>query len=251
MTAGKSNGLVPTSTVAQARVMIYQPTQRPRYKNGEWIATSFGRCNVSGRLGQRHCDLVESILFCAEKRRDLEDGGVELLVDPAQVRLKLSDSRYSMTQINKLLVELRAATVIIETPELAKTGDRILGGLIDHVIPSPMTRYDPLTKGERHLWKVRLGIGLVLLVQHDLHLYYDPAPIARLQHGISQAVARHILTHKVEPRGGWNVDTLIKAVAGDVAGKAKWNARARLKEDAESLAAMGIEIDGDKVRKKV
>lgn len=247
MTTG--NTVVPTSTVAQARVMLYQPSQRPRMREGEWFETSFGRCKVSGRLGQRHCDLVESMLFCAEKRRDLSDGGVELLVDPAQVRLKLSDSRYSMTQIEKLLVELRAATILIETPELAKTGEKIIGGIIDHVVPSPMTRRDPLTGGERHLWKVRLGVALVLLLQHDLHLYYDPAPIARLQHGISQAVARHILTHKIEPRGGWHMNTVIEAVAGNVSGNKKWNARNRLREDAHALAELGIKVEGERLRK--
>ncbi|GJA52577.1 hypothetical protein KAM347_43680 [Aeromonas caviae] len=38
------------------------------------------------------------------------------------------------------------------------------------------------------MWRVRLGMALVMLLERDLSLYYDPAPIARLQYGISQAV---------------------------------------------------------------
>lgn len=241
------NAVTPTSTSAQARVMLYQPSQRPRLRESDWTDTSFGRCRVTGRLGQRHADIVEAILYCAERRRDVSDGGVELLVDPARVRKTLSDSRYSFTQIEKLLTELRAATITIETPQFDFP---IIGGLIDHVIPSPMTRLDPLTRGERNLWRVRLGVALVMLLEHDLSLYYDPAPIARLQHGISQAVARHVMSHKFEPTGGWYLDTVIVAVAGAVQSKAMRDARYRLREDATELKALGLILDGVRVKKK-
>jgi hypothetical protein len=162
------------------------------------------------------------------------------------VRKTLSDSRYSFTQIEKLLAELRAATIIIETPQFDFP---IIGGLIDHVIPSPMTRPDPLTGGARNLWRVRLGIALVMLLEHDLSLYYDPAPIARLQHGISQAVARHVLSHKVVPTGGWYLDTVIVAVAGQASSQDMRNARRRLKEEAEDLRGIGLVLDGDRIKK--
>lgn len=247
-----SNGniVAPTTTCMQARVMLYQASQRPRERQGDWITTPFGRCRVTGRLGQRHADLVESILRNAEKRREVQDGGIELLVDPAHVRKTISDNRYSATQINKLLAELRAATIEIETPGLMRVSDRIIGGLIDHVIPSPMTRRDPLTGGERALWRVRLGVALVMLMEHDLSLYYDPTPIARLTHGISQAVARHALTHKRVPPGGWWIDTLIEAVLGPVTKSQDLrNARRRLKEDTEGLREIGFELDGNRIRR--
>lgn len=241
------NSTTATSTIAMARVMLYQPSQRPQHREGDWTDTSFGRCRVVGRLGQRHADTVEAVLYCAERKRPVSDGGVELLVDPARVRKTISDSGYSFTQIEKLFVELRTATIIIETPQFDFP---IIGGLIDHVIPSSKTRPDPLTGGERNLWRVRLGVALVMLLEHDLSLFYDPAPIARLQHGISQAVARHVLSHKVEPTGGWYLDTLIVAVAGTVPNKAMRDARFRLREDTEKLKVLGLVIDGIRVRRK-
>jgi len=238
------NRVAPTSTALQARVMIYQPSQRPQERAGQWMETDFGRCRVTGRLGQRHADIVESLLYVAERRREISDGGVELLVDPAKLRRTLSDHQYSHDRIKKLLRDLRAATVEIVTPELEQSGDSIIGGLIDHVIPSSMTRRDPLTGGERHLWRVRLGIALVMLMERDLSLYYPPAPIARLQYGISQAVARHVLTHKNNPVGGWYLDTLIRAVCGIAVSSMKVrNYRRRVKEDAGGLTEIGIEID--------
>ncbi|MFC8752886.1 ABC transporter ATPase [Pseudomonas oryzihabitans] len=242
MTIG--NQVAPTSTALQARVMIYQPSQRPRERVGQWMDTSFGRCRVSGRLGQRHADIVESILYVAERRREISDGGIELLIDPAKLRRILSDHQYSHDHIKKLLIDLRAATVEIVTPELELSGERIIGGLIDHVIPSSMTRRDPLTGGIRHLWRVRLGVALVMLLDRDLSLYYSPGPIARLQHGISQALARHVLTHKQSPAGGWHLDTLIRAVGGrEVHQMMLRNYRRRLREDAGGLAKIGIELD--------
>ncbi|TRX76399.1 ABC transporter ATPase [Pseudomonas mangiferae] len=249
MTIG--NQVAPTSTALQARVMIYQPSQRPRERVGDWMDTSFGRCRVTGRLGQRHADIVESILYIAERRREISDGGIELLIDPAKLRRILSNHQYSHDRIKKLLIDLRAATVEIVTPELELSGESIIGGLIDHVIPSPMTRRDPLTSGVRHLWRVRLGVALVMLLERDLSLYYPPAPIARLQHGISQALARHVLTHKQNPSGGWHLDTLIRAVGGrGVHSMMLRNYRRRLREDAAGLAEIGIELDAsDRVKR--
>lgn len=246
MTGKSGNKVVATSTVLQARVMVYQPSQRPIESTGEWMSTSFGRCRVNGRLGQRHADIVESMLYIAEKRRDIEDGGIELLVDPAYLRRMLSDSQYSYDRIKKLLIELRSATIEIVTPEMEASGDLIIGGLIDHVIPSSKKRYDPLTGGERNLWRVRLGVALVMLLERDLSLHYTPAPIARLQHGVSQAVARHVLSHKHHPAGGWHLDTLIRAVCGeDASSKEMRNGRYRVKADAVGLESLGIEITAE------
>ncbi|EKO3571500.1 ABC transporter ATPase [Vibrio metschnikovii] len=244
MTTG--NKVTPTSTVLQARVMIYQPSRKPLRRKGEWMDTRFGRCRVTGRLGQRHADIVESMLYVAERRRDISDGGVELLVDPAKLRRMLSERQYSDDRLKKLVCELRSATVEIVTPELELTGDRIIGGLVDHVVPSPMTRYNPLTRGKRNLWRVRLGVALVMLLEQDLSLYYEPTPIARLQYGISQAVARYVLTHKHDPIGGWHLDTLIKAVSGDeVSSKTINNHRTRIRKDIDRLRCIGIEIDAE------
>jgi len=243
------NEVAPTSTALQARVLLYQPSQRPTTQRGEWTETAFGRCRVTGRLGQRHADLVETMLYVAEKRRDVEDGGVELLVDPAKLRRTLSDNQYTLNRIQSLLAELRAAVVEIETQEMAATGDRIIGGLIDHVIPSIKTRRNPLTGKDRNLWRVRLGVALVMLLNRDLSLYYSPGPIARLKHGVSQAVARHVLTHKQEPSGGWYMDTLIRAVSGETANSQTIrNGRRRLKDDAENLLELSIQIDGERVK---
>lgn len=239
-------GSIPTSTTALVRVALFQPSQRPRVMKGDWLETSFGRCKVTGRLGQRHADVLDAILYRTERQRLMADGGIELLVDPAKVRKTLSESRYSHTQLEKLLTELRATTVVIEMPQLDFP---IIGGLIDHVVPSSKARPNPLTGGERCLWRVRLGVVLVLLLQHDIKLYYDPAPIARLEHGISQAVARHVLSHATVPIGGWYMDTLIVAVSGPLSSQGMRDARRWLRRETDSLRKIGLVLDSDRIKR--
>jgi biotin operon repressor len=184
---------------------------------------------------------MDAILYCAERRREV-GGGIELLVDPAWVRATMSDGRYSLEQVWKLIEELREATVEIKSERV-----HALGGLLDHVTRTEMTRRNPLDGAERHLWTVRLGLPFCELIKHDFALYYDPSPIARLGHGISQALARHVLTHKRAPAGGWYLDGLIKAVAGELVGQQLADARFRVRADADGLAAAGIRIEGNRV----
>ncbi|MDA8253897.1 MAG: ABC transporter ATPase [Rhodospirillales bacterium] len=206
---------------------------------------------MSGRLGQRHADVVEAICATALARREIEDGGIELLVDPHQVRRAVSGGRgqYSSEQLHVLLADLRGAVVEIETPELAAQGQRIIGGLLDHWIPSSRSVADPLTGSTRQLWRVRLGVALAALIRADAAIWRDPAPIAALRSGVSQAVARHVLTHSATPRGGWRLDGLLDAVGARADGRARREARAAVRADADGLAAVGIVIDGDRVLK--
>lgn len=238
------NEVAPTSTVLQARIALFQPSQRPVLRYGDCIETSFGKCQVFGRLGQRHADVLESILYVAEKKRETYDGGIELLVDPAKVR-RLISKQYSHDGLWVLLREIMSAVIEIESNET-----RMMGHIIDHVVESNANRENPLG-GIRSLWRVRLGSALVSLLKNDLHLHYNPQKVASLTHGISQAVARHVLTHKNVPPGGWHIDTLIKAVSSETASSSFMrNCRHRLKQDAENLKAIGIEItDGNRLKR--
>jgi len=235
------NEVAPTTTVTPARVRLFQPTQRPRLLAGQWIETAWGRARVVGRLGQRHADLLEAILFVAERRRG--DDVLELLVDPARVRRVLSNDRHSGQRIQAWLDELMGVVVEIQTPRV-----HVVGHLIDHVIKTRrVTRPNPLDRGKRHLWIVRLGLPLCELLRHDLPLHYDPAPIARLKYGISQAIARHILTHRQQPAGGWMLDGLIETVAGKISEQAMRDRRREARADAAGLRACGIIVGNNRV----
>ena len=195
-------------------------------------------------------------MYCAERRREEADRTIKLLVDPARLR-KLLGEHYSLEQVWVLLGELCGAVIEIESPHLSTT-ERIMGPVLAVAKYSRTeTRADPFAgrvrrknpprSADRRMLTVRLGEAWTTLIRLDLPLHYNPSRIARLQYGVSQAVARHILTHRGVPNGGWTVDRLIATVAGDIHGQALRDARRWLHKDALGLAEIGIVVAGDRV----
>lgn len=240
------NEVIETRPLTPARVRLFQPSIRPVARKGEWLETAWGRCKVTGRLGQRHADMLEAVLFCAERRKNEDAGTIKLLVDPARVRKVLSDKRYSLEQCWTLLEELRACTIDLDAPKL-----RIMGGVIESAeYTKTETRIDPLTGEQRRLWTVRLGKAWTELMRLDMTSGGDPTAISRLEHGISKAVARFMLTHSParQPNGGWTLDAVISAVAGDLDSAGMKKARFRLRQEADALASVGVAIHRERVR---
>lgn len=237
-----SRQIVPTANALESRLRIFQPVQaRPKPVKNKKIETPWGTVTISGRLGQRHEDLIECIRACAEKTLD-RAGKLWLLVDPFKVRIKMGEY-YSHEQIKILLQDIKEATIQIETDETWT-----LGSLIDNLIESKVERSDPLSKLPRKLWAVEIGIPGRKLLFDGIKLFYDPGPITRLQSGMSQAIARHVLTHKLEPPGGWKLDTLIKSCMGaEAKSQAIRDRRREIKKDKAKLRECGIVLDGDRV----
>lgn len=251
---------LPTTSVHQARLQIFQPTRRPKSMTRS-ITTPWGSGRVIGKIGQAHADVIEAILRHAHKHRIDDDpnslayGALEVLIDPHLIRTTAAGGegkRLSHPQLRDLLAELMAVVIDMD-------GDKInpmrMGHIIDEVaestVPAP-SRPGSKTghKAERHFWYVRLSPSFTRFFGEDLGLFYDPTPIAQLTHGISQAVARHVLTHKHEPNGGWSVDRMLEAVGADSKGPAAWNRRRELLADAEGLAKLGLVIKDGRIRHK-
>jgi hypothetical protein len=245
----------PTTTAHTVRLRMFQATRRPKLHE-EVIVTSWGKVRVKGRLGQQHADVFEAICYEREKRAELEDGRIKLLVDPAKVRRRSRqtsgtglDANGKGTTLQRIIDDLQQVIIeIIEPAHLACQGH-----LIDHIDRAvrsngtPLTRRNPLG-GERALWRVEIGKAFCKLVATDIWVGYDPGPLARLRHGGSQAVARHVLTHKTQPAGGWTLDRLIRTVVGEEIGEQTLrDARRFIRADASALREIGIEIDGNRV----
>lgn len=245
-------GTFPTTTVHQSRIRVFEPTRRPRHCQRD-ITTPWGTVSVTGKLGQGHADVLEAMCHQLEDWRRTEKGAIELLIDPYKLRKTANGGKVgSGTQLDVILLDLMQAILDIEIPNRRL---RVRGHIVDEIVDSKITKHSHgFGKGrkqgeERHLSKVTLGRAFVGLVGRDLLLHYDPKPIAALQNGVSQAIARHIATHKTDPSGGWYLDTLIDAVGAGEAGKLR-NRRRDVREDAEGLRCLGILIEGDRVRRE-
>lgn len=244
MTTGDKKPPMPTTTAAQARLMLFQATRRPTPRE-QIIETKWGKVRIKARLGQQHADVLEAIFFCREKRKDMPDGEIKLLVDPAAVRRR---SRQDGSTFKKITDDLQQAIVeIIEPAHLACQG-QILGCINKaiHADGTLIERHNPLGGG-RSMWSVKLGEVLSKLVSADIWLGYDPAPLAKMRHGVTQAIARHALTHKHEPKGGWILDNIILNVSGPLSNQQLRDRRREVKSDADKLQEVGLRIEVSEV----
>lgn len=238
---------LPTTTVHQSRLQLYQPTRRPKWLE-RVIATPWGTATVRGKLGQVHADIMEAICRHAEDHRTIpETGQLQILVDPYRVRVTVGGgTAYANDTLWKMLTELRETSITLEAPS---QGLRVLGGILDRVEESPATKINPLNNKPRQLWRVTLDPAFAAMLRDDLQLYYDPAPLAKLDAGVAQAIARHVLTHRDQPTGGWLLDSLIQLVGAGTDGTAIRNRRRELHKAAEALKTVGILIEGGRVRR--
>jgi len=51
------------------------------------------------------------------------------------------------------------------------------------------------------------------------------------------------------PAGGWTLDGLIRAVAGDIGAKTMRDRRLEIRRDAASLATTGLIVNGDRIQR--
>jgi hypothetical protein len=247
------NGEFPTSTTAENRLQIFQATRRPVMRE-KTIKTPFGTVRVKGKAGQAHHDVLDAIRATGQPAR-MQDGRIKLLVDPAEV-IRLS-RQTSGSSFERVLDDLLQIIIAINEPSsVACTGH-----LIDHIEKKPrradgsyITKANPLDGKERHLWRVELGKAATHLIDTDFWHFSSKAEIkllASLRHGVSQAIARHIKTHSMQPNGGWKLDTVIMAVSqgdGETMSKADMkHRRTEATADAETLARLGVMIVGDRV----
>ncbi len=254
MTTGKQHAvawkdrLLPTTTAHHSRLQLFQATRHPVFCTRE-VHTPWGSGTITGRLGTMHALLLEMYLFLCERARDLESGGQQLLVDPYPVRRGMSggDGQYSAEGIKRLAADLRAATFRLDL----RGGGWVVDGIVDRIMESPKRRRDPLTGGERPLARVDITPTYRAFLAADLPLHYDPTPLGALRHGISQAITRLVLSHRDQPHGGWTLDALIAAVGAETEGSAGRKRRFEIRADRDGLAALGLEVAGDKIVKRV
>lgn len=236
---------LPTATAHQSRLRFFQPTRRPKPIE-EIIKTAWGTIRIKGRLGQAHADILEAILSGSEKHAKLEDGRIKLLVDPFQV-MKIANQP-SWSTFKKNLDDLIQALIEIKEPNHLKC----IGHFIDHIDKAVRSDGSSITKrnpfgGEREMWRVEIGKAGSMLIENDLRLYYRTQEIASLKFGISQAVARHVLTHKTQPNGGWKVDALILALCPNIPAYSLKDRRKELVDDSEKLLVLGLKIENKRL----
>ena len=242
---------LPTTTAHQSRLQIFQPTRKPTMQTRQ-ITTQWGTAKIIGKIGQGHADVLEAIFRESDRFRVLDDGSAQILVDPYKVRITACGGEYKLSKqrLDEIMIDLIQTVIDMSIPNKEFSID--MGSLITKAQNSVINA--KTTKGRfgvtnRKLWRIDIGEHFVRLIEKDIHLYYDPKPISKLKSGVSQAVARHLLTHHQPPNGGWIIDSIIKAVGAGETSKAMWERRNEIFEDEDGLRNLGFEIKEGRILK--
>ena len=115
MNGDKNTGL-PTTTYHQARLQIFQATNRPK-QTTRFINLSYGRAVVIGCLGQNHASLLECIFFYAENVSKISEGRIMITINPYTIRTRLGSKGklYSYQSLNRHINELMSSIIEIQT----------------------------------------------------------------------------------------------------------------------------------------
>jgi len=239
----KNEVAIPTATMHENRFAIFQPTDRPVEKTVV-LQVKNGTIKVTGKLGQAHKDILEFIKYNHIKYGYTQDGRIAFLVDLYQLRKALGKKTlYSYETLVNFVKDLIRTTIELDTETMKITGN-FLAQITESKVEVTHSKLGTIRK----LTRIEFSKLGTILLENDIKLFYDPLPIAKLQHGISKALARYCLSHKNQPNGGWKLDALLKTILGDGSkSQDVRNAKRRIKQDAEQLKKSGITIKNDRV----
>lgn len=245
------------TTASTVRLAICQPTRRPVLKT--WRAeTKWGSATITGRIGQRHADFIECSRAVAEEQG--LDGAERFccIVDPNKLRTAMSEGRARMEwrQMRGLADDLRTCSISDLRIAARPTFGVVTAGILDSVVfegigqapTRPCARLGGVVArgGEgRDLWKVSFSEPWTALIGADLPISYRGhlPHIVALRHGVSQAVARFMLSHN--PGATYLLPEVLRIVG--VAPSVLHHRRREINEDIEGLAAAGVWVSGDEV----
>lgn len=279
MTKDTNEITIPTSTAIMARIPLFEPTRKPGYAknithdesgvklakeitrvvdNTERIVSNyFGEAKITGRLGQAHANVLESIMYNITDIISFDDTSMMVEVDVHKLRMSVGGGKKcNLDELDILIKELMAVVVDIKLRSI-----RIRGHLIDSIInedkdvDNPLSRINKNSFQKKSVFKVKIGAAYMQIMEYDkIKINRDPALIASLKSGVSQAVARLCTTHSGSPAAGWKIDNMITNVGaakfdgnGKINSQDMRNRRREIKNDKEGMSKCGIIVDGDRI----
>ena len=251
-----SKRLQVTTNASACRIPIFSWTRKSCGVIQQVVGTAWGMATITGRLDQRHRDVIDLVAVAAEGwRPEGSRGDMIARVDSSLLRKLLGWNKWTYQQILDALRDLRAAEIaghgewtgiltrIAESaaepkPRLpsrqirGRKGKKLLRGPTH--TPDPERTEDP--RGGM-VWEITISGAWIRLIQ-QLPVRY-PLHVVRMQYGISQAVTRFMLSHASGAHYG--IDTLFNAVG--VPPKRYKRALEEMSVDLEIMAKCGVRYD--------
>ena len=247
-----SRGSTLTTAAHACRVPIFAPTRRPQGVMQQRVETAWGEAHVTGRIGQQHHDVLDVIAVVAGGwRAEGTHGDRAALIDSAKFRSILGWDKWTYTRIRNVLRDLRAAEV-----ELLIHGAKTeWTGILTHIVESgepppervgarqrwrghaPMPEEGRTPPRDGMMWEVVVSGAWIELVRRLCVRY--PLLITQMRYGVSQAVARLMLSHRIGAR--LRIDTALGAVG--VQSRRRARARREILIDTARMAGAGVQVD--------
>ena len=232
------------------RVPLFAPTRRGCVVIQQRVETSWGWAVITGRLDQRHRDVLDILTATAEAWRPAgAHGDMIARVDSARLRAALGWEKWTYRQILGALRDLRAAEVASSVGEWT--------GILTHIVESGMATAPrrgmvrkkgqaprrvnvPVPGGPARggmVWEVTVSGAWIALARGAVMHY--PITVTRMRYGVSQAVSRLMFSHS--PGAHYAVATALAAVG--IPAKRHQRALEEMRQDAALMAAAGVALD--------
>ena len=237
------------------RVPIFQPTRRPR--TGTVIVgedNQWGQAEIVGRLGQQHRDILDLLVHLQCGWRKTSEGDVVLLINSATLRGALGWDRWTYPAILAGLRDLENARIRLKVKNWPAESSRLVMRVAESTeVPPPdrkgsrwrrewVTPADPLNPRGGAIWEVMLSRAWIYIRKQETG-WYPHNVITGLRHGVSQALARFMLSHGGDTQ--YKLETALQAVGVRRIDKAVREVLA----DAPGLAGMGLRIEGGTIKR--
>ncbi len=235
---------------AACRIPLFAATRRGGEVIQQRVKTSWGWAVISGRIDQRHQDVLDIMMETADAWRPAgAHGDMIARIDSSRLRGALGWDRWTYKQILDALRDLRAAEIASSVGEWT--------GILTHIVESgtapaprrgmvvrkgqaPRVAKSPVPGGPARggmVWEVTVSGAWIALAKAGVTRY--PVEVTRMRYGVSQAVARLMLSHV--PGARYLVATALAAVG--IPAKRHQRALSELWRDADLMADAGVALD--------
>jgi hypothetical protein len=248
------NGKGAVTTVNQSRIPIFSATRRPMPVVAQKVTTPWGEATITGRLGQAHCDFLETACETAIDSDKDGVGRIMLLLDMGAIRRGMGRN-HTVDDMLLIARDLRAAEIqlMVKSPQMHIQTDykvQDYGGILDEIraITKCSIGRHPgaFDVDEAHPWRITFGRSWTYLMENDLPVFYrQRALITALRHGVSQALARWALTH--EKVSGQPLEDVLGYLRYRGQSGRLRDRMAEVREDTAILAEIGVKIQDGRV----
>jgi hypothetical protein len=235
------------ASVILSRLGIFWPSTRAAGEH-EWAAEGpWGKVTIKGRLSQTHRGIMDGIFAHAIASKRTAEGTFVVVVNPYQVMRAAGIKHPKRSWFKVILLDMRRAEVTIE--ETGKQWPHVAGIIsefIEHDVCCDL--HGAMEGRDGRFMKITFSSAWMRIFDATLAVRYAsllPA-ISALRSGASQALVRHVITHRTCYGSLEKILTTILALREGMSRRQMYEVLATVRGDAVAMRRdFGIEINGD------